>query len=140
MDCSRREFAFFMSAFAASQSTAPGAVLPSQVFHFEDLPVRESPPVRIYQIFTGTTHTGYLIDMHETELAAGQAPHDPHRHLHEELILVREGSVEFNIAGQKTQVGPGSCAYFASNQDHGLRNAGNTPAKYFVLALGQDKP
>ena len=140
MDCSRREFALLMSAFAATQSTAPGAVLPSKVFRFEDLPVRESPPVRIYQVFTGTTHSGYMIDMHETELAAGQAPHDPHRHLHEELILIREGLLEFNLGGQNTQLGSGSCAYVASNQDHGFRNVGTTPAKYFVLALGQDKP
>ena len=140
MDCSRREFALLMSAFAAIQSTAPNTVMPSKAFRFEDLPVRESPPVRIYQVFTGTTHSGYMIDMHETELAPEQAPHNSHRHIHEELILIREGLLEFNIAGQKTQLGPGSCAYIASNQDHGFRNLGTTPAKYFVLALGQDKP
>jgi mannose-6-phosphate isomerase-like protein (cupin superfamily) len=128
-----------MSAFATTQSTAPNAVLPSKAFRFEDLPVRESPPVRIYQVFTGTTHSGYMIDMHETDLAPGQAPHDSHHHVHEELILIREGLVEFNIAGQKTQLGPGSCAYIASNQDHGLRNVGTIPAQYFVLALGQDQ-
>jgi quercetin dioxygenase-like cupin family protein len=148
MNCSRRDFAFLISALAAVQPAAhpagkagaQNAVLGSKAFRFEDLSVRESGPVRIFQIFTGTTRSGYRIDMHETELAAGQAPHAPHRHVHEELVLIREGLLEFTIAGQKTQLGAGSGAYVAANEDHGFRNIGTAPAKYFVLALGQDKP
>jgi quercetin dioxygenase-like cupin family protein len=110
----------------------------TKAFRFEDLQARESGPIRIYQIFTGATHTGFMLDMHESELAAGQVPHSPHRHAHEELVLMREGTLEVTIAGKMTELGPGSGVYVASNEDHGYRNSGTVPAKYFVLALGQD--
>jgi mannose-6-phosphate isomerase-like protein (cupin superfamily) len=56
--------------------------------------------------------------------------------VHEELLFIREGELEVTINGQGTRLGPGSCAYLASNDLHGYRNVGTVPAKYFVLALG----
>jgi quercetin dioxygenase-like cupin family protein len=138
MDFSRREFAFFFPALAGIQTGGKPAIQASKAFRFEDLPVRESGPIRLYQMFTGATHSGFQLDLHESELAAGQVPHEAHKHIHEEMVLIREGTLEFSIAGKKIQLGPGSVAYVASNEDHGFRNAGTTPAKYFVLALGQD--
>ncbi len=135
---SRREFTALLPALAAAQGGGKPELLATRAFRFEDLPVRESGPIRLYQIFTGATHTGFKVDLHESELAAGQAPHEAHRHVHEELILIREGMLEFSVSGKKTQLGPGSVAYVASNEDHGFRNSGTVPAKYFVLALGQD--
>lgn len=141
MACTRREFAFLLPGLAASRTqsgTAKREVMGTKVFRFEDLPVRQSGPVRIYQVFTGATHTGFMLDMHESELAAGEAPHAAHRHAHEELFLIREGTLELTMAGKKIQLGAGSGVYVASNEDHGIRNSGTVPAKYFVLALGQD--
>jgi len=141
MACSRREFAFLLPGFAVTRMQTGAAkreVMGTKAFRFEDLPMRESGPIRIYQVFTGATHAGFMLDMHESELAAGQAPHAPHRHAHEELILIREGTLELTMAGKKIQLGPGSGVYVASNEDHGFRNSGTIPAKYFVLALGQD--
>jgi len=141
MGCSRREFALLLPglAFTRMQSGTSGKeILGSKAFRFEELPVRESGPIRIYQVFTGATRGGFMLDMHESELAAGQAPHAPHRHVHEELILIREGTIELTMAGEKTLLGPGSGVYVASNEDHGFRNPGTVSAKYFVLALGQD--
>ena len=91
------------------------------------------------QILKGDTHSGYQIDLHESELPAGRAPHPPHHHVHEEMLIVREGELEVMVAGKTTHLGPGSVAYIASNQEHGWRNAGTTTATYFVLALGGDK-
>lgn len=130
---------FILPALAAAQSAGRREKLPSNAFRFEDLEARKSGPILMRQIFTGTTHSGYLLDLHDTELPAVEAPHAAHHHVHEELLLIREGTLEVTLGGKQTRVGPGSVVYVASNQEHGWRNVGNTPAKYFVLALGDDK-
>lgn len=113
--------------------------MPSNTLRHEDIPPRKSGVIQSRQMFKGGTRSGYQIDLHETELPAGEAPHPPHRHVHEELLLIRDGLLDVNIGGKTARLGPGSVAYLASNQEHGWRNAGTTPAKYFVIALGDDK-
>ena len=136
---SRRDLTLLLPSLAAAAAAPPNSALPSHAYRFEDLPVRASGPARQRRILEGETHTGLAIELHHTEMPAGEASHASHRHVHEELLLIREGTVEVTIAGRTTKLGPGSVAYIASNDDHALRNVGATPAQYFALALGRDK-
>jgi mannose-6-phosphate isomerase-like protein (cupin superfamily) len=138
MNWSRREFPFLLPALAAAQTSAPDAKLSSKAYRYEDLTARQGSVSVSRQILKGQTHAGWPIDVHETELSAGAAPHPPHHHLHEEVVFLRDGQLEVTIMGEITRVGPGSVVYFASNQEHGFRNTGTTAAHYFVLALGTD--
>jgi mannose-6-phosphate isomerase-like protein (cupin superfamily) len=52
------------------------------------------------------------------------------------MFLIIAGTVEMTISGKTTRLGPGSAAFVASNEEHGLRNAGSGPAQYFVVTLG----
>jgi len=116
---------------------AAGTPLVSQTYRFEDLPVRTSGANRYRAVLDGLTHEGWAVELHETQLAPGSQPHPPHRHVHEEVFLLREGTVEVTISGRSTRLGPGSVAFVASNEEHGIRNAGTSPAEYFVIALGK---
>jgi mannose-6-phosphate isomerase-like protein (cupin superfamily) len=143
MNCTRRSLALLIPALTAaqerSQSSAAGkGVLPSKAYPFDRLTGRQTATIKSYQILTGDTHSGYRLDLHESELPGGMAPHPPHRHVHEELLFIREGEMEVTVNGEMTRLGPGSCAYLASNDLHGYRNPGTLPSKYFVLALGTD--
>ena len=143
MNPTRRSLALLLPALAAAQersqpAAAEKSVLPSGAYPFERLAGRQSATIKAYQILTGDTHSGYRLDLHESELPGGMAPHPPHRHVHEELLFVREGEMEVTINGRTARLGPGSCAYLASNDLHGYRNPGTAPSKYFVLALGAD--
>ena len=138
MRYTRRDLSLLLSAFAAAEAAAETPKLPSTTLRFEDLPVRENGQNRSRRMLEGATHTGCPIEMHATELAPGMAPHPPHHHAHEEMILVREGTMEVTIAGKTVVMGPGSAAYVASNEEHGWRNVGQTRAHYFVLALGRE--
>ena len=60
-------------------------------------------------------------------------PLAPHRHPEEALVIVKEGTVEALFNGEWRRVGPGSVVFEASNQLHGLRNAGRTQAAYHVI-------
>src|SRR5438105_2999617 len=77
MKWSRRDFPFLLPALAAAQTTVRKEPLPSNAFRYEDMEARKSGTIVARQILTGGTHTGYMIDLHETELPAGQAPHAP---------------------------------------------------------------
>ena len=63
-------------------------------------------------------------------------PHPAHKHVHTEMMLIREGTVEFIMGDRSEQIGPGGVAFAASNTMHGLKNVGATPANYFVIAIG----
>jgi mannose-6-phosphate isomerase-like protein (cupin superfamily) len=136
MQCSRRELGMLLPALATASAAAQKPALASRTYVFEDLPVKENGPTRSRAILDGQTHTGYPIEVHATELAPGLSSHASHHHLDDELIMVRAGTVEFTIAGRSTTLSPGSVVYVSSNEEHSLRNAGTTPAHYFVIALG----
>ena len=51
---------------------------------------------------------------------------------------MREGTVQFEHDGKAEEVGPGGVIYVAFGTMHRLRNVGNVPAKYVVIAIGGD--
>jgi quercetin dioxygenase-like cupin family protein len=138
---SRRDLALLLPVLAAAEAQAQqdGQVLPARVYKYEDLPVKVNKTGKGRSVLNGDTHSGFPIEMHLTELNAGQSPHAPHRHIHEEMFMLREGTVDMTISGKTTRLTPGSVAYIASNELHGLINSGTEAAHYFVIALGNDK-
>lgn len=138
MDYSRREWALVpILAAVALEAKGQSAALPSKIYRFEDLPVKTNGPNSTRSVLNGETHTGSPIEMHITDLGPGEAPHPPHHHEHEEMLMIREGTVEVTISGNSAKLGPGSCAYVASNEIHGWRNVGASRASYFVVAFGK---
>lgn len=129
----------FLPLLMAASADAKDEVLPSRAFKFEDLPVKQNATNVARQVLSGATHSEYHFDIHMTDLKPGDAPHAPHRHVHEEMIMIPEGTIEVTINGKSTTLGPGSVAYVASNDPHGWKNVGQDRARYFVLALGREE-
>jgi quercetin dioxygenase-like cupin family protein len=121
---------------AAAGMAQDTSAQPSKMFRFEDLTVRQNGKNRQRSVLSGKTRNGFPIKVHQTELAPGLAPHGPHHHVHEEMIFIREGTLEVTISGSSQRLGPGSVVFVASNEEHGWKNVGDTQAHYFVLALG----
>ncbi len=129
--------AFPAENFAGAQSSS----LPTQstAFSFDKLPVTRSPNgAATRPVLRGVTPTGETIELHETTLLPGQMPHPAHKHVHTEMMLIREGTVEFIMGDRSEQVGPGGVCFAASNTMHGLKNVGSVPANYFVIAIGTE--
>lgn len=141
MTVSRRELCLLLPAVLASVPALSAAepALPAKAYPFRDLPVRRDGGNEFRPVLAGATHSGFPIELHETALAPGARPHPAHHHPHEEIFLIREGEVEVTMAGKSTRLGPGSVAYVASNVEHGIRNAGEDKAQYFVMALGTER-
>jgi quercetin dioxygenase-like cupin family protein len=132
---SRRDLGLLLPALAAASGQAQSKALPSKAYKYEDLTVRGASRA----VLNGDTHSGFPIEMHITELPAGQAPHPPHKHIHEEVLMLRSGMLDATILGETTRITAGSVLYLASNDLHGWRNPGPDPAQYFVMSLGGDK-
>jgi mannose-6-phosphate isomerase-like protein (cupin superfamily) len=129
---------------ATGQSTGSGLPTESTTFSFDKLPVTQSPNgAATCPVLRGITPTGETIELHETTLLPGQMPHPAHKHVHTEMMLIREGTVEFitldkNGVDRSERVGPGGVCYAASNTMHGLKNVGTLAANYFVIAIGTE--
>jgi quercetin dioxygenase-like cupin family protein len=136
----RRELTRLFAALAAAHAARAAntdQLLPSGCFPFDTLPVKKSANGNeTRQVLSGLTHEGYPIDLHITTLQPGNMPHPAHTHVHEEMIMLSSGQVEVTISGKATRLGPGGVAYVKSQELHGWKNVGGTPATYFVLAIG----
>ena len=136
MNHTRRDFALLIPALAAVPATgAEHPAIASHAYRFEDLPSHASGPNVTRPICNGTTHSGFLMDAHETDLEPGKEPHPPHNHVHEEMLIVISGLVDYTVAGVTTRLGPGSVGFAASNDEHGVRNNSDTRARYAVIAF-----
>ena len=138
MNYTRRDLGLLLPALAVASGRAQQKALPSKAFKYEDLPVRGNGPNQSRAVMNGTTHSGFPIELHISELGPGQSPHPPHQHVHEELLMLKSGVLDATILGETTRVTAGSVVYLASNDLHGWRNPGPDPAQYFVIALGGD--
>lgn len=119
-----------------SHCAAEDDSMPSATFPFEKMPVQNSDHAQIRTILKGKLATGEHIEAHETTLPPNGYPHPPHHHVHSEMWLIREGTVELTINGASHQLGAGGVGFVHSNEEHGIKNVGAGPATYYVVAIG----
>jgi len=108
-------------------------VMQSTVFDWNAIAVKKTDVGFVRQFFRDPTITLDELECHVTTLNPGLQSHPPHQHANEELIIIREGSVETLSNGEWKKAGPGSVIFNASNQLHALKNVGTTPAVYHVI-------
>jgi quercetin dioxygenase-like cupin family protein len=84
-------------------------------------------------VFQAPTATLDELEVHVTTLPPGVAPHPPHKHPDEEIIIIKEGTVEAIVNGESRRLGPGSVIFQASGQLHTIKNVGDVPAVYHVI-------
>lgn len=141
MTFTRREMCILLpgllpAAVALDAFAEPDTSMPSADYPFDKLLVQIDGHAEIRRVLKGKLATGEALEVHETTLLAGTAPHAPHRHVHSEMWCVREGTVELTVNGASYRLGPGGLGFVHSNDEHGIKNVGSTAATYFVVAIG----
>ena len=118
-----------VGAFARAQPSR----LHSTVFDWNAMEARKTAVGESRQVVRSPTVTLDELEMHVTTLNPGQTSHPPHQHPNEELIIIREGTVETLSHGEWKKLGPGSIIFNASNEPHAIRNVGTAPTTYHVV-------
>ena len=127
-----------MVLMAQTPETKPSASptppkLSSTIFDWEKMPVTPTTNGVRRAVLDGPTTTLDKLHCHISTLNPGQNSGEPRRHLQEEIIIIKEGSVEATVDGRTQTAGPGSVIFFAANAVTRLRNAGDVPATYTVV-------
>jgi mannose-6-phosphate isomerase-like protein (cupin superfamily) len=158
MKYSRRDLSLLLPALAAAatasaqskgqeKGAAPAAapvrveelpVMKTQAFLYKDIPDTINGKNKSKRMFTAKTHTGFKIESHMSDIAPGEVNHPPHRHLREEMMFIRTGTMELTIAGKPYRLGPGDVGVIGSNEMHNAKNVGTTRAEYFICNIGRD--
>jgi (S)-ureidoglycine aminohydrolase len=84
-------------------------------------------------IFSGETIDFKPFSVHYTTVNAGQKSHDPHKHLTEELIIVKEGEIMLTVEGVENRLKVGDVVIIKPNDMHGMVNNGKKSATYMVM-------
>jgi len=120
-------------ADAAQGRATRQAILGPATFDWKDMRAVGTATGEVRTLYRGPTATLPELEMHVTTLKPGATSHQPHRHVNEELVIVKEGTVETLSDGKWVRLGPGSVIFNASNSLHGLRNVGPTASVYHVI-------
>ena len=123
------------AAAAGSLTTlaAQQQVQRSTTFEWASLEAKPTPIGARRDVMRAPTPTLDELEIHITTLNVGEVSHPPHQHPAEELLIVKDGTVETLQNGKATRLGPGSIIFHSTNDLHNIRNAGPIPATYHVI-------
>ena len=122
-----------MSGAYGVAATAQQRSLPSSSWDWAAMTSKETAYGTVRSLVRAPTATLDELEMHITTLNAGSTSHAPHQHPNEELIIIREGTVDALVHGEWKRLGSGSVIFQASNELHGIKNVGAGPATYHVI-------
>ncbi|MGH9370871.1 MAG: cupin domain-containing protein [Vicinamibacterales bacterium] len=134
----RRDLIIALTSMAATLAvvalaSARTSVLSSTVFDWTAMTAKPTKVGAVRQVVQAPTATLDELEIHITTSNAGQTSHAPHKHPDEEVLIVKEGTVESLVNGQLRRIGPGSVIFQAADELHGIRNVGDVPATYHVI-------
>jgi quercetin dioxygenase-like cupin family protein len=121
------------AASAVATLVAQKHVQKSTVYEWSIADTKPNEWGAVRQVMRTPTPTLDELEIHISTLAPGKSPHAPHQHQHEELLIVKDGTLETFQSGATRRVGPGGIIFQASNELHNVTNVGSAPATYYVI-------
>ena len=122
------------SLFSLGIQTKDLMPLESAVHNWNLLNVQQTKTGEYRQILDGKSMIFEQLEIHVTTLNPGKAPHGSHTHQDfEELVIVKEGKIKQTIGTKEKILGPGSIVLATPGNEHGLSNAGDSQASYYII-------
>ncbi len=122
-------------AAPAAETPAPAGKLPSRVYAWDQIEASATPTAtgKRRLVFDTPTDTLDKVHCHISTLNPGERSSAPILHLQEEIIIIKEGTIEATYDGKAVNAPAGSVIFFAANAVTSLRNVGTVPATYYVI-------
>lgn len=133
--------AFPVVAQNPSPTPAPATeVMGSTILPWADL--APNAPTRTgarRMVFERPTATLSKFHCHVSQLNPGENTGPLHRHPQEELIVLKEGTLEVNLDGRKQTAEAGAMIFYSANANESMTNPGRVPAVYCVFQFYTDQ-
>ena len=85
----------------------PGKLLDSTAWNWSDLTAKKTDVGELRAVVRQPTRTLDELEMHITTLNPHTASHPPHTHPNEEMVIVKEGTLQAHVNGKEIVVGAG---------------------------------
>jgi mannose-6-phosphate isomerase-like protein (cupin superfamily) len=129
--------AALIAAVAATSSVgtlmAQKQVQKSTVFAWSTADTKPNDWGAVRQVARTPTPTLDELEIHISTLKPGLSSHAPHQHENEEILILKEGTLDTFQSGVTRHVETGGIIFQASNEPHNVTNVGLTPATYYVI-------
>ena len=126
--------AVLLAAAVTAQTGAPAAPMTkSMMWTWENLEPKPTKVGARREVARFPTTNLAEFESHITTLNPGEKSHDPHTHVNEEVLILREGTAEAYVNGVWTPMTTGSMVLMGSMVPHAIRNSGKTPCTYYVI-------
>jgi XRE family transcriptional regulator, regulator of sulfur utilization len=125
--------AFLICATGPAFAQAPAPKIGSGIFPWDQIVLKPTATGARTTVFDGSTATLDKFHCHVSRLNPGANTGPLHRHPQEELIVIKEGTLEVNIDGKIQTADAGSMIFYSANENERMVNVGSTPATYYVF-------
>jgi len=137
----RKEFALVIltvlatAGLAALAQSAKKSAMNSAAIEWNSLTANPTATGTSRKFFEGPTATLDVLECHVSTLNPGATNHVILTRPDDEVIIIKEGTIEAYVKDRWVRVGPGSVIYNAANEPQSMRNVGDVPAAYHVIMM-----
>ena len=134
-----RKFALVLiTAFTATETAVQAqsektSAMTSKAIEWNSLEIKTNATGSSRKFFEGPTANLEVLECHASTLNPGATNHVILKRPNDEVIIVKEGTIEAFVGDKWVRVGPGSVIFNAANVDQSMRNVGDGPATYHVI-------
>jgi XRE family transcriptional regulator, regulator of sulfur utilization len=123
------------TGLAALAQSAKKPPMTSTAIEWDSVQARPNATGASRKFIDGPTPTLDHLDCHASTLNPGATNHEILTRPDDEVVIVKEGTIEAYVHDQWVRVGPGSVIFNARNAPQSMRNVGTGPATYHVVSF-----
>jgi XRE family transcriptional regulator, regulator of sulfur utilization len=128
------------TGLAARAQSVKTSAMTSTAIEWNSIEAKTNANGSSRQFFAGPTATLDTLECHATTLNPGATNHVILSRPNDEVIIIKEGTIEAFEDDKWVRVGPGSVIFNAAGTPQSMRNVGDGPATYHVVSIHPKQP